>query len=65
MDIVRKELNSIAVERNQLIISRSVNGGPSGRPDAMYFLPHLYDAENYIQNVDLAEVESIYQDVTS
>ena len=37
MDIVRKELNSIAVEWNQNIISRSVNDGPSGRPDTMYF----------------------------
>ena len=65
MDIVRKELNSIAVEWNQHIISRSVNGGPSGRPDTMYFLPHLYDAENYLENVDSTEIESIYQDVTS
>ena len=31
----------------------------------MYFLLHLYDTENYLQNVDLAEIESIYQDVTS
>ena len=65
MDIVRKELNSIAVEWNQRIILRSVNGGPSGRPDTMYFLPHLYDAENYLENVDSTEIESIYQDVTS
>ena len=65
MDIVRKELNSVAVEWNQHIISRSINGGPSGQPDTMYFLPHLYDAENYLENVDLAEIESIYQDVTS
>ena len=46
MDIVRKELNSTAVEWNQHIISRSLNGGPSERPDTMYFLPHLYDTEN-------------------
>ena len=65
MDIVRKELNSVAVEWNQHIISRSINGGPSGQPDTMYFLPHLYDAENYLENVDLAEIESIQQDVTS
>ena len=31
----------------------------------MYFLPHLYDAENCLENVDLAEIESIYQNVTS
>ena len=37
MDIVRKELNSVAVEWNQHIISRSVNGDPIGRPDTMHF----------------------------
>ena len=31
----------------------------------MYFLPHLYDAESYLENVDSIEIESIYQDVTS
>ena len=65
MDIVRKELNSVAAEWDQHIISRSINGGPSGRPDTMYFLPDLYDVENYLENVDLAEIESIQQDVTS
>ena len=65
MGIVRKELNLTAPEWNQYIISRSVNGGHSGQPDTMYFLLHLYDTENYLQNVDLAEIESIYQDVTS
>ena len=55
--IVRKELNSIAVEQNQYINSRSVNGGPSGRPNTMYFLPLLYDAKNYLENVDLTEIE--------
>ena len=56
MGIVRKELNSIAVEQNQHINSRSVNGGPR-RPNTMYFLPHFYDAENYLENVDLTEIE--------
>ena len=54
----------VTVERSH-IISRCDNGGPTGRPDTIYFLPHLYDAENYLENVDLAEIESIYQDVTS
>ena len=31
----------------------------------MYFLLHLYDAENYLEHVDLAEIESIYYDATS
>ena len=65
MDIVPRELNSVAVEWNQHIISRTVNGDPSKRPDTVYFLPHFYDAENYLENVDWAEIESIYQDVAS
>ena len=65
MDIVQKELNLTAAEWNQHIISRSANGGPSGRPDTIYFLPHLYDVEHYLENVDSSEIESIYQDVTS
>ena len=61
MDIVLKELNLIAVEWNQHIISRSVNGGPSERRDPMYFLPHLYDAGNYLENVDSTDIELIYR----
>ena len=57
MGIVRKELNLIAVEQNQHINSRSVNGGPSGRLNTIYFLQHLHDAENYLENVDLPEIE--------
>ena len=57
MGIVQKELNSIAVEQNQHINSRSVNGCPSGRPNTMYYLLLLYDAKNYLENVDLTEIE--------
>ena len=41
-----------------------MNGGPSGHPDAMFFLPHLYNAENHLENIDLEEVELIYPEVT-
>ena len=34
---IRKKLNTVANEWNQLIISKSMNGGPSGRLDAMLF----------------------------
>ena len=37
----------MAEEWNEHIISKSSNGGPSGRPDAMYFLPHLFDCQDY------------------
>ena len=41
-----------------------MNGEPSGRPDTMFFLAHLYNAENYLENIDLEEVELIYPGVT-
>ena len=61
---IRKELNTVTNEWNQHIISKSMNGGPSGRPDTTFFLPHLYNAENHLENIDLEEVELIYPEVT-
>ena len=64
MNILRKELYAVAVEWNHHIISKSINGGPNGRPDTMFFLPHLYNSDNFLENVDLQEVEAIYPHVT-
>ena len=41
-----------------------MNGGPSGRPDTMFFLPQLYNTENHLENIDLEEVEILYPEVT-
>ena len=61
---IRKELSTVANEWNRHIISKSMNGEPSGRPDTMFFLPHLYNAEKRLKNIDLEEVELIYPEVT-
>ena len=48
MGILRDELKKIAEMWNQHIIASSKSSnenGPRGRPDVMYFLPHLFDAE--------------------
>ena len=37
----------MAKEWNEHIMSKSSNVGPSGRPDTMYFLPHLFDCQDY------------------
>ena len=42
-----KELKQMAEECNEHIISKSSNGWPSGRLDTMYFLPHLFDCQDY------------------
>lgn len=60
MHILRKELYEVAELWNQHCISPSKFGnssGPRGRPDCMYFLPHLYDTENYQVNVTPGESE--------
>jgi hypothetical protein len=58
MHLLRKELYQVAELWNQHIISSSKFGnssGPRGRPDCMYFLPHLYETENY--QVTIAPIE--------
>ena len=44
---LRRELKEMAEEWNEYIISKSSNGGPSGRPDTMYFLPHPFGCQDY------------------
>ena len=60
MGVIRAELKDILVEWNQHIISKSLGGGPSGRHDTMYFLPHLYGCNNNIQNVPGDEIDDFY-----
>ena len=40
------------------------SSGPRGRPDCMYFLPHLYNTEDYKVNVDHHEVEEFIDNST-
>ena len=41
MSILRKELADIANESNPYLLPPNRNNTPFGRPDIMYFLPHL------------------------
>ena len=61
MHILRNELYTVAVEWNHHIISKSINGGPNGRSDTMFFLPHLYNPDSFLENVQ--EVEASYPHV--
>lgn len=58
MGIIRKELESIKCDWNNHIISKSRNGGPSGRPNCMFFLPHLYNVENFLVETDEEEIDA-------
>ena len=62
MSVLREELNQVAQSWNQHIISSSKfdNNGPRGRPDNMYFLPHLYETEDYkvVDRQDIDEFDN-------
>ena len=67
MQILRNELNEVAEMWNQHIIASSKFGngsGPRGRPDCMFFLPHLYNSENYKVPVDPQELEEFIDEST-
>ena len=52
---------------NQHIIASSKSSnenGPRGRPDVIYFLPHLFDAEDCKQQTDRDEVNEFYDNST-
>ena len=64
MDILRKELNSVTTDWNSHLISPSRYDNPRGRPDTMYYLPHLYHKEDFSIHVDEEEIDSFYPAVT-
>ena len=65
MRLIRKDLKSISAEWNTHLIAKSRNGGPSGRPNSMFYLHHLYGVDNLLKRVDLDEVEKFYPVVAS
>ena len=64
MRLLRKESKEIASDWNVHIISSSRYQGPRGRPDTMYFLPHLYNRQNLGTEVDHKEMDELYASVT-
>ena len=63
MRLLRKELKEIASDWNVHIISSSRYQRPRGRPDTMYFLPHLYNKQN-LGTVDHEEIDELHPSVT-
>ena len=64
MRLLRKESKEIASDWNVHIISSSRYQGPRGRPDTMYFLPHLYNRQNLETEADHEEIDELYPSVT-
>ena len=65
MSILQKELADIANQWNYHLLSPNRNNTPSGRPDVMYFLPHLYDPyTDHIISIDTAETDK-FIDITT
>ena len=65
IDLLRNELKSILDDWNSHIIAPSRWNGPRGRPDTMYFLPHLYEKENYKIEISEDEIDDFYPAVTT
>ena len=65
MPLIRDDLNSILRQWNTHIISRRSNGGPSGRPDCMFYLPHLYGVESCLHTVKPEDIADFYPVATS
>ena len=55
--VLRKELKQMAEVWNEHIISKSSNGGPSGRPETMYSFPHLFDCQDYSDPLEDDDIE--------
>ena len=64
MRLLRKELKEIASDCNVHILSSHRYQGPRGKPDTMYFLPHLYNRQNLITEVDQKEIDELHPSVT-
>ena len=64
MRLLRRELKKIASDWNVHIIASSRYQGPRGRPDTMYFLPHLYNRQNLGIEVYNREIDELYPSVT-
>ena len=65
MPLIRDYLNSILRQWNTHIISRRSNGGPSGRQDCMFYLPHLYWVESCLHTVKPEDIADFYPVATS
>ena len=60
MQMLRDELHQVAEMWNQHLIASSKFGnssGPRGRPDSIFFLPHLFDSEDYKTPVVSDEID--------
>ena len=64
IEFIRDELQSIMDDWNVHIISQGRSTGPRGRPDTMYFLPHLYDTIDYATPITEEEVNEFRPSVS-
>ena len=57
IELSREEVTEVATAWNQPIISHHRNGGPTGRPHIMFFLPHTYDTTDHLQCVSDEDID--------
>lgn len=58
MDLIQSELHRVVLEWNVHRIRPSTNlESPSGKPDILYFLPELTDAQDYCTLIDMDDID--------
>ena len=55
MPLIRDDLNSILRQWNTHIISRRSNGGPSGRPDCMFYYIQSEEFQEFVEHFRLQD----------
>jgi len=57
MHLVRKDLNEFTERWNRHLIAKSKGAVlPNGRPNSLYFLPHLHETRSYRKHVNHADI---------
>ena len=65
ISILRKELTDIANEWNPHLLSPNINNNPSGRPDIMYFLLHLYRTTDHMISINTFKTDKFIIIITT
>ena len=57
--VLCKQLKEMGEKWNEHIMSESSNGGISGRPDTIYFLPHIFDCQDYSDSLEDDDIDEL------
>ena len=64
IELIREKVTKGATAWDQHVISHHRNGGPTGGPDIMFFLPHIYDTIDHSQYVSHEDIDGSHRTIT-